>query len=107
MIERAEILAWLRETDPTRLSRLYRRADAVRREHVGDEVHLRGLVEISNHCVRGCAYCGLSTANRDLTRYRMTTEEVLSSARLARGLGYRNAFWLTRALLKNNTPETK
>ena len=88
MIERAEILAWLRETDPTRLSRLYRRADAVRREHVGDEVHLRGLVEISNHCVRGCAYCGLSTANRDLIRYRMTPEEVLSSARLARGLGY-------------------
>lgn len=88
MIERPEILAWLRETDPGRLSRLYRRADAVRRERVGDEVHLRGLVEISNHCARGCAYCGISTANRDLPRYRMTKEEVLSCARLARRLGY-------------------
>ena len=60
VIDRAEVLAWLRETDPSRLSRLYRRADAVRREHVGDEVHLRGLVEVSNHCVRRCAYCGIS-----------------------------------------------
>ena len=88
MIERAEILAWLRETDPSRLSRLYRRADAVRREHVGDEVHLRGLVEVSNHCVRGCAYCGLSTTNRDLRRYRMSPAEVVSAALLAQRLGY-------------------
>jgi biotin synthase len=88
VIERAEILAWLREKDPSRLSRLYRRADAVRREHVGDEVHLRGLVELSNHCVRGCAYCGLAASNRDLPRYRMSNDEVLSCARLAQRLGY-------------------
>jgi biotin synthase len=88
VIERAEILAWLRETDAGRLSRLYRRADAARREHVGDEVHLRGLVEISNHCVRGCAYCGISTENRTLPRYRMTKAEVLSCALLAQRLGY-------------------
>lgn len=88
MIERPELLAWLRETDPSRLSRLYRRADAVRREHVGDEVHLRGLVEVSNHCVRSCAYCGISTENRDLPRYRMTTEEVLTCARFAQRLGF-------------------
>ena len=88
MIDRPEILAWLRETDPGRLSRLYRRADAVRQKHVGDAVHLRGLVEVSNHCVRGCAYCGISTENRGLVRYRMTKEEVLSSAQLAQRLGY-------------------
>ena len=78
MIERAEILAWLRETDPSRLSRLYRRADAVRRARVGDEVHLRGLVEVSNHCVRRCAYCGIAAANDALPRYRMTGDEVLA-----------------------------
>ena len=88
MIDRPEILAWLRETDPSRLARLYRRADAVRRERVGDEVHLRGLVEVSNHCVRACAYCGISTENRDLPRYRMTRDEVLSCAALAQRLGY-------------------
>lgn len=88
MIDRAGILAWLRETDPTRLSRLYRRADAVRRDRVGDEVHLRGLVEISNHCVRRCAYCGIAAANDALPRYRMTKDEVLACAELAQRLGY-------------------
>ncbi len=42
------------------------RADAVRREHVGDAVHLRGLIEISSHCARQCMYCGLRQGNRDL-----------------------------------------
>ena len=88
MIERAEVLAWLRETDPSRLSRLYRRADSVRRERVGDEVHLRGLVEVSNHCVRRCAYCGISAANDALPRYRMTKDEVLACAATAQRLGY-------------------
>lgn len=88
MIGRAEILAWLRETDPTRLSRLYRRADAVRREHVGDEVHLRGLVEVSNHCVRRCAYCGIAATNGGVERYRMTEDEVVACARQAVELGY-------------------
>ncbi|TVR16454.1 MAG: [FeFe] hydrogenase H-cluster radical SAM maturase HydE, partial [Planctomycetota bacterium] len=35
-------------------------ADACRRHWVGDAVHLRGLIEISNHCRRHCHYCGLA-----------------------------------------------
>ena len=50
---------WLRETDEVRLETLWAAADAARHRYVGDEVHLRGLVEISNHCVRGCTYCGI------------------------------------------------
>lgn len=88
MIDRAGILAWLRETEPSRLSRLYRRADAVRREHVGDEVHLRGLVEVSNHCVRRCAYCGIAAATDGISRYRMTKDEVVACAELGQRLGY-------------------
>ena len=63
-MQRSEILDWLRETDPARLADLWRLADRVRQEHVGGEVHLRGLIEISNHCVRLCGYCGLRAGNR-------------------------------------------
>jgi len=83
-----EILSWLREEDPQRLEQLWRRADEVRRTHVGDEVHLRGLVEISNYCARQCAYCGLRAGNGPLERYRMTVEEILGSARQAVAFGY-------------------
>ena len=63
--------AWLRETDEARLERLWAAADEVRRRYVGDAVHLRGLVEISNHCVRGCTYCGIRAGNRGVERYRV------------------------------------
>ncbi len=83
-----EILKWLRERRPSRLAELYERADGVRKQNVGDAVHLRGLIEISSHCARQCMYCGLRQANRALQRYRMTREEILDCARHAERLGY-------------------
>ena len=83
-----ELQTWLRENDPARLEQLWQRADDVRREHVGDAVHLRGLVEFSNRCACRCAYCGLRADNTRLSRYRMTGEEVLACARHAVQLGY-------------------
>ena len=83
-----QLVGWLRETDPGRLESLWRRADEVRRRCVGEQVHLRGLVEFSNHCVRLCSYCGLRSANRGIVRYRMTADEVLRCAHQAVAFGY-------------------
>jgi biotin synthase len=83
-----EIADWLRETDVSRLDRLWREADRVRQENVGDDVHLRGLIELSNHCVRLCGYCGLRAENRGLKRYRMSAEDILACARKAVDFGY-------------------
>jgi len=82
------LVNWLREEDPACLAILWQMADQVRREHVGDEVHLRGLVEISNHCVRQCGYCGLRFDNQGLDRYRMEAEEILACAQQAAEFGY-------------------
>jgi biotin synthase len=87
-LDRTEILRWLTETRSEALGELWREADRVRREHVGDEVHLRGLIEISNHCLRQCHYCGLRAGNRDVTRYRMTADEIVACAKQARDFGY-------------------
>jgi biotin synthase len=87
-LTKAELLEWLHESRPSRLQALYDRADSVRRQNVGDAVHLRGLIEASSHCVRQCMYCGLRQGNGDLSRYRMTREEILDCARQAENLGY-------------------
>jgi len=87
-MQRRDILDWLRETNPDRLAQLWRLADQTRREFVGDEVHLRGLIELSNHCARQCAYCGLRAGNAALARYRMSDEEILDCARQAVAFGY-------------------
>jgi biotin synthase len=87
-LTKLELLEWLHETRPARLQELYARANAVRQQHVGDAVHLRGLIEISSHCGRQCMYCGLRQGNRALPRYRMTREEILECAHQAEKLGY-------------------
>ena len=87
-LSREAVLAWLREDDEARLESLWRAADEVRRRYVGDAVHLRGLAEISNYCVRGCTYCGIRGPNRALERYRMTAAAIVACARQARAYGY-------------------
>lgn len=87
-MNRGEILSWLKETDPVRLEALWAEADRVRQEKVGDEVHLRGLVEVSNFCARQCHYCGIRAGQSGLKRYRMTVEEVVRCSDLAVQLDY-------------------
>ena len=85
---RQAISDWLRETDHARLEALWAAADETRRRHVGDAVHLRGLIEISNHCVRACGYCGLRAQNREIERYRMSADEILQCAHNAQVWGW-------------------
>lgn len=69
------------------LKALYAAADQVRHEVVGDEVFLRGIIEFSNYCRKGCDYCGIRGPNRTVTRYRMSLEEIVETACQARALG--------------------
>jgi len=66
---RDDIRTWLTEDDSAALDALWRRADRIRRAHVGNEVHLRGLIEVTNYCVRDCAYCGIAACAGPLPRY--------------------------------------
>ncbi len=84
----ADLLEWLREDDAGRLESLWQEADAVRREQVGDAVHLRGLIEFSNICARECLYCGLRAPNTSVKRYRMEMDEIVGCARESADFGY-------------------
>jgi len=87
-IDRRTVLALLEgSVDPDARSALFQAADEVRRRYVGDEVHLRGIIEFSNNCVRNCHYCGLRAANTALPRYRMSPSEIVTIAERAGGLG--------------------
>ena len=87
--DREQLLTWLREDDESRLAELWYRADAIRRDAVGDEIHVRGLIKVSNHCTRACGYCGLRADHITLQRYRMTEAEIMSSVHhiVQQGLG--------------------
>ena len=87
-IDREQIIDWLRCDDPIRLEELWQLADTTRQRTVGDAVHLRGLVEISNHCDRDCLYCGIRAHNVAVQRYRLEREEILGCARKALEFGF-------------------
>lgn len=87
-MEYNETLGWLLEQDENRLEILWQQADRIRRENVGDAVHLRGLIEFSNHCARSCGYCGLRAPNAKIRRYHMTKEEILDCVNQAACFGY-------------------
>jgi iron-only hydrogenase maturation rSAM protein HydE len=59
---------------------LFSAADKVRKEQMGDEIFLRGIIEFSNYCERNCLYCGLRKGNSRLSRYRMTEDEIIATA---------------------------
>jgi biotin synthase len=77
---RAGLLPLFRVTGDE-LAALYARADAVRRAHCGDAVPIRAIIEFSNVCANDCLYCGLRASNPVPTRYRMTPDEIVGSAK--------------------------
>ena len=68
---------------------LFQQADSIRRQYVGDEVHLRGLIEFSNICRNNCMYCGIRCGNHKATRYRMDEDEIIFTVHNAINNGFK------------------
>lgn len=83
-----DIGAWMKEKDADVLEALFARAREVRNRHFGKQVHLRGLLDFSNLCVRQCTYCGIRAGNSRVSRYLMNQEEILACAAAAKRMGY-------------------
>ncbi len=87
LLNKQEIIRLL--SDEQHEQQLWEQADRVRKEAVGDEVHLRGLIEFSNICRNNCLYCGIRKDNKSVCRYHMTEEEIVSTAQKAAQMGFK------------------
>ena len=87
MLNRQEIIDILKDDKNNEL--LFSEADKVRQKHVGDKVHLRGLIDFSNICKCQCKYCGLRAPNKEVNRYRIYEDDIISYARNAADMGYK------------------
>ena len=100
-LNKAEIIKLLVDEENQQV--LFDKADEVRRQYVGDEVHLRGLIEFSNICRNNCMYCGIRRGNNKAVRYRMSEEELIDTAKKAAQMGFKTIvmqsgedMWFTR-----------
>ncbi|MDO4938736.1 MAG: [FeFe] hydrogenase H-cluster radical SAM maturase HydE [Lachnospiraceae bacterium] len=59
--------------------RLYagEKARQITRDHFGNKIYIRGIIEFTNHCRNNCLYCGIRCGNRNVSRYRMSDESIL------------------------------
>lgn len=87
VFNREEIIKILK--DDTKNDWLFNLADKIRKDNVGDEVHLRGLIEFSNICKCSCKYCGLRSPNKEIKRYRILKDEIIEYVKNAVNLGYK------------------
>ncbi len=86
MYSRDEIVEILAKDNADEIFHL---ADETRKIFVGDEVHLRGLIEFSNICKRNCKYCGLQSGNKTVERYRLSEDEIINFAKKGVSYGYK------------------
>lgn len=64
-------------------------ADSVRRRIYGNEVYIRGLIEVGNVCRNDCYYCGIRRSNSNCERYTLSNDEILSCCDEGYSLGFR------------------
>lgn len=75
------------EFDEDLLKLLFDSARKTASLYYGNEIYLRGLIEISSFCKNNCYYCGLRRSNCSAVRYRLSENEILDCVSLGSEIG--------------------
>ncbi len=67
-------------TSPEELERLFKAAYTVKKRFTGCKVFLRGIIEVSNICVKDCYYCGIRKSSRHIERFQLSLTEIVDAA---------------------------
>lgn len=86
-LSKADIVCLLNATGED-MELLFNHAARIKQQYIGNTVHLRALVELSNSCEKDCYYCGIRKSNSNVHRYSMSEDEVLEAVRFAYENGY-------------------
>ena len=79
-LKQEELLSLINLNNPTALDLFFKTANFIRQKYHKNSCCVHGIIEISNYCKRHCTYCGISAHNNNITRYRMTPDEILEAA---------------------------
>ena len=78
-----ELFSLIKAGDAGDLADMYSTANLMRAKFHKNSCCVHGIIEISNYCARNCAYCGISSEVRNITRYRMSEQEIIETAHTA------------------------
>ena len=77
-----DIITLLSSRDEDR-TLLFKKSAEIKEKIIGKKVWFRGLIEFSNVCSKDCLYCGIRKGNKNLKRYSLSDEEILTAAKFA------------------------
>ena len=89
-LEKEELVFLLEHRDEETASCLGELARKEAQKIYGNKVFPRGLIEFTNYCKNNCYYCGIQASNRNISRYRLSQEQILSACQNGYDLGYRS-----------------
>lgn len=89
LLTKEEFVVILEHNSESLRKQLAAEATRLRMFHFGNDIYIRGLIEVSNYCKNDCLYCGIRKSNSSCERYRLTMEEILSCCEEGYTLGFR------------------
>ena len=88
-LSREELALLLSTYDEEDRAYAAKEARSIALRNFGNKVYFRGLIEISNYCKNNCYYCGIRRSNGNASRYRLSSEEILTCCRYGYEAGFR------------------
>ena len=90
VLDREELIFLLKNRGEEEASYLAELARKQAQKIYGKKVFPRGLIEFTNYCRNNCYYCGIQSSNKNICRYRLSIEQILSACQNGYELGYRS-----------------
>lgn len=88
-LSKEEFVTLLTDMTEEDLENLRLRAQKISKKNFGNKIYTRGLIEFTNYCKNDCYYCGIRRSNHEVSRYRLTDEEILKCCKTGYDLGFR------------------
>lgn len=104
-LEPWEVAALIQVKDPELLQKMFTAARQVKEKIYGKRMVFFAPLYISNYCVNDCVYCGYHRSNTEMTRRKLTMDEIAREVRVLEEMGHKRIALETGEDPKNNPIE--
>lgn len=75
--------------DPAKIKEIYSLAEQLKQDIYGNRIVLFAPLYLSNYCVNGCTYCPYKLENNDISRKKLTQEEITREVIALQDMGHK------------------
>lgn len=88
-LDHREALLLLDCTIPEKVEEIFELARQIKLDFYGDRIVMMAPLYLSNYCVNGCVYCPYHLKNKNITRKKLTQEEVAKEVIALQDMGHK------------------